>query len=122
MAVTPTWAEHEMFTAELRTRLKASGVLGPGETITAHEPLKWTAAQTRNARNYEPGMIVTFNQAVKGFKAGETSEVARIADGDVFVRARQWRTAATPSQQRLFRCPGAAIGGRSRRPAADPCQ
>jgi conjugative relaxase-like TrwC/TraI family protein len=86
LAVTPTWAEHEAFTAELRTRLKAKGALGPGEVIMAHDPLKWTATQTRNARNYEPGMIVTFNQAVTGFKAGESSEVARIADGDVFVR------------------------------------
>jgi conjugative relaxase-like TrwC/TraI family protein len=86
LAVTPTWAEHEMFTAELRTRLKASGVLGPGETVAAHEPLKWTATQARNARNYEPGMIVTFNQAVTGFKTGESAEVARIADGSVFVR------------------------------------
>jgi hypothetical protein len=39
-------------------------------------PLKWTAVQTRNARNYEPGMIVTFNQPAKGFKAGESSEVS----------------------------------------------
>ena len=31
LAVTPTWAEHEAFTAELRTRLKAIGALGPGE-------------------------------------------------------------------------------------------
>ncbi|MGA2693902.1 MAG: MobF family relaxase, partial [Opitutaceae bacterium] len=87
LAVTPTWAEHDAFTAELRTRLKANGALGPGEAITAHEPLKWTAVQTRNARNYEPGMIVTFNQAAKGFKAGERSEVSRIADGSVFVGA-----------------------------------
>ena len=86
LAVTPTWAEHEAFTAELRTRLKAKGALGPGEVIMAHEPLKWTATQTRNARNYEPGMIVTFNQAVTGFKAGESSEVARVAAGSVFVR------------------------------------
>ena len=85
LAVTPTWAEHEAFTGELRARLKAKGVLGPGETIAAHEPLKWTAVQTRNARNYEPGMIVTFNQPAKGFKAGERSEVSRIADGSVFV-------------------------------------
>jgi hypothetical protein len=31
-------------------------------------------------------MIVTFNQAVTGFKAGESSEVARVAAGSVFVR------------------------------------
>jgi conjugative relaxase-like TrwC/TraI family protein len=87
LAVTPTWAEHEAFTAELRTRLKARGVLGPGENITVHEPLKWTAAQTRNAKNYEPGMVVTFNRSAKGFKAGDFSEVSRVAEGNVFLRA-----------------------------------
>jgi len=87
LAVTPTWAEHDAFTAELRTRLKAKGSLGPGEVITAHEPLKWTAVQGRNDKNYEPGMIVTFNRPAKGFKAGDSAEVARIADGSVFVGA-----------------------------------
>jgi hypothetical protein len=87
LAVTPTWAEHDAFTGELRTRLKAKGALGPGEVIMAHDPLKWTAVQARNAQNYEPGMIVTFNQAAKDFKAGERSEVSRIVDGSVFVGA-----------------------------------
>jgi hypothetical protein len=87
LVVTPTWAEHEAFTAELRTQLKARGAVGPGENVVSHEPLKWTAAQTRDVRNYETGMIVTFNRPTKGFKAGEFAEVSRVADGNVFVRA-----------------------------------
>jgi hypothetical protein len=86
LAVTPTWAEHGVFTAELRTQLKARGVLGPGESVIAHEPLKWTLAQTRDARNYEMGMIATFNRAANGFNPGEFAEVLRVADGDVFAR------------------------------------
>jgi conjugative relaxase-like TrwC/TraI family protein len=107
LAVTPTWTEHEAFTTELRARLKASGTLGPGESITAHEPLKWTATQTRNARNYEPGMIVTFNRPAKGFKAGESSEVSRITDGRVFVRVPN-------GERRLFLRSGAFSVARTR--------
>ncbi len=87
LAVTPTWAEHEAFTAELRTQLKATGALGRGENITTHEPLKWTVAQAKDARNYEAGMVVTFNEPVKGFRAGEFFVVSRVAEGSAFVRA-----------------------------------
>jgi len=86
LAVTPTWAEHEVFTTELRVQLKARGALGAGETVTVHEPLKWTRAQTRNARNYAPGMVVAFNRTVEGFQRGEFAEVSRIAKKSVFVR------------------------------------
>ncbi len=33
LAVTPTWAEHEAFTAELRAQLKVTGALGQGENL-----------------------------------------------------------------------------------------
>ena len=86
LAVTPTWAEHGVFTAELRTQLKARGVLGPGESVIAHDPLKWTLAQIRDTRNYEVGMVAIFNRAASGFNPGEFAEVSRVADRDVFAR------------------------------------
>jgi conjugative relaxase-like TrwC/TraI family protein len=86
LAVTPTWAEHDAFTAELRAQLKAKGILGQAENITVHDPLKWTVAQIRDSRNYEPGMFVTFNRPAKGFRAGESALVVRIADEGVFVQ------------------------------------
>ena len=86
LAVTPTWAEHAAFTSELRTQLKARGVLGPGESVIAHEPLKWTLAQVRDARNYEVGMIATFNRASNGFHAGQFAEVLRVTGGSDFVQ------------------------------------
>jgi len=86
LAVTPTWAEHAALTAELRTQLKTRGILGPGESVITHEPLKWTLAQVRDARNYEVGMVATFNRPAHGFHAGEFAEVLRVADGIVFVQ------------------------------------
>ena len=67
LAVTPTWAEHEAFTRELRAKLKTSGVLGRSTKVTIHEPLKWTQAQVRNPANYEPGLVVTINRPWKEF-------------------------------------------------------
>jgi conjugative relaxase-like TrwC/TraI family protein len=87
LAVTPTWAEHEVFTAELRTQLRAHGALGAGETVTVHEPLKWTKTQARTARNYAPGMVVTFNRATRGFRRGESAAVVRTADRGVWVQS-----------------------------------
>jgi hypothetical protein len=40
LAVTPTWAEHEAFTAELRTRLKARALSAPARSSPAHEPFE----------------------------------------------------------------------------------
>jgi conjugative relaxase-like TrwC/TraI family protein len=107
LVVTPTWAEHGIFTAELRSRLRATGVLGPGESVTAHDPLKWTVAHARNFQNYETGMVVTFNRAASGFKAGEFAEVLRIEEGSVFVRGNG-------RERRLPLCCGAFSVARSR--------
>jgi conjugative relaxase-like TrwC/TraI family protein len=87
LAVTPTWAEQEVFTAELRAQLKARGVIGAGETITVHDPLKWTKVQARTARHYEPGMVVSFNRAAPGFPRGESAEVVRVAEHGVWVES-----------------------------------
>ncbi len=89
LAVTPTWAEHEVLTAELRKQLKARGIVGAGEVITVHDPLKWTRAQTRSARNYTPGMVVTFNRTAGGHRSGESCEVVRVTRNGVFLRGAQ---------------------------------
>ena len=86
LAVTPTWAEHRIFTSELRSQLKSRGLLGAGEGVMVHEPLKWTVAQTRDARSYEVGMVATFHRAANGFKAGDFAEVTRTGDRIVFAR------------------------------------
>jgi hypothetical protein len=86
LAVTPTWAEHEVLTAELRKQLKARGIIGVGEVITVHDPLKWTKMQMRSARNYTPGMVVTFNRTVGGHRSGDSCEVVRVTRKGVFIR------------------------------------
>jgi hypothetical protein len=87
LAVTPTWAENHAFTDQLRSELKARGILKEGETVVAHEPMAWTKAQKMNARNYEPGQIVTVQREVAGFKRGQPMPVLRVEAGKVFVAA-----------------------------------
>jgi conjugative relaxase-like TrwC/TraI family protein len=89
LAVTPTWAEHNAFTREIRARLKERGTLEEGNMVVAWEPLKWTRSQTADARNYEPGMIVSFNRSLEGFKAGHAAPVNRLDHGGVWVMSPQ---------------------------------
>jgi hypothetical protein len=89
LAVTPTWEENHAFTAMLRAELKAKGVLGEGETLMTHENLPWTKAQLGSEKNYAPGLMVTFDRSVGGFRRGEFAEVARVEAGKVWLRGSQ---------------------------------
>lgn len=85
LAVTPTWEENHAFTAGLRAELKTRGILRAGETVVVHEPLAWTRTQLARATNYTPGLVVTFNRGIGGFKRGEFTEVTRVEAGWVWV-------------------------------------
>ena len=101
LAVTPTWAEQEAFTGELRAKLKAAGRLGKETAVTVHEPLKWTKAQMRNPQNYEPGMVAVFSRSSGRFRAGDFVPVTRVARGRVFVQTPAGEQ-ALPLRSRSF--------------------
>ena len=101
LAVTPTWAEQEAFTGELRAKLKAAGRLGKETAVSVHEPLKWTKAQTRNSQNYEPGMVAVFSRSSGGFRAVDFAPVTRVARGRVFVQTPAGER-ALPLRSRSF--------------------
>ena len=86
LAVTPTWAEHEAFTFQVRALLKESGALGPSTILETHEPLKWTRTQQQNPANYASGLVVTFHGTTGPFRNGDSVTVARSAHGQVFVQ------------------------------------
>ncbi|MCC6414807.1 MAG: AAA family ATPase [Opitutaceae bacterium] len=86
LAVTPTWEENHAFTDLLRNELKARGVLQPGEVVSTHEPLSWTKAQLARATNYTPGLIVSFDRAMAGFKRGDFATVSRVEGGKVWLQ------------------------------------
>lgn len=88
LAVTPTWEENHAFTETLRTELKSRGVLCDGQTLSAHDSLPWTRTQLTRAKNYAPGLVVTFNRRCASFARGEFVEVTRTTGGQVWVAGR----------------------------------
>jgi ATP-dependent exoDNAse (exonuclease V) alpha subunit len=81
LIIAPTHAEGQRLTDELRTALKERGALGAEHRFIARKSTGWTDAQKGDIRNYEPGLVVEFNQNAKGFARGEKSIVAHDDNG-----------------------------------------
>jgi len=76
LLVSPTWSEIEAVTDKVRDTLKADGVIGQhDEPVTVFDSLSWTAAQKKNASQFEPGQRLRFVRQTKKFDRGETVEV-----------------------------------------------
>jgi conjugative relaxase-like TrwC/TraI family protein len=97
--VAPTWEENYRLTDSIREGLKAQGKLGTAHKKEVLEPLQWTAAQRRDAENYQPGMRVKFNLACDSFRQGETLEICSVSDGKVMARNRLGREKVLPVQR-----------------------
>jgi hypothetical protein len=50
----------------LRGILKERGAIGKDRSFTSWRSTNWTEAQKGDVRNYEPGMVVEFKEAVAG--------------------------------------------------------
>jgi len=86
IAISPTWEENHRFTNVIREGLKKRNLLGKATEMTVHEPLDWTDVQKRNAANYRPGMLVTFNARVGSIDRGRTFCVERVASGQIWLK------------------------------------
>jgi ATP-dependent exoDNAse (exonuclease V) alpha subunit len=72
LVISPTHAEGERVTREIREKLKAVKKLGTDEReLVQLKNLQWTQAQRADARNYQTGMVIQFHQNVPGFRRGE---------------------------------------------------
>ncbi len=89
LVISPTHAEGERVTQEIRLKLKAANKLGPNEReFVQLKNLQWTAAQRADARNYQTGMVIQFHQNVVGFRRGE-QVIVTARDGSGISVARQ---------------------------------
>lgn len=86
LVVSPTHAEGEIVTHEIRHAMREAGLLEKSEVETLQlKPLQVEEAEKFDARLYEPGTVVQFSQNVPGFRRGERVEVTeRTLDGNVF--------------------------------------
>jgi hypothetical protein len=72
LVISPTHAEGERVTQQIRDKLKTAKKIGRDEReFLQLKNLQWTEAQRADARNYVPGMVVQFHQNVVGFQRGE---------------------------------------------------
>jgi conjugative relaxase-like TrwC/TraI family protein len=91
LVVSPTHAEGEKVTAEIRKELMERGKLGRDEReFTRLINRQWTDAQRSHAVNYQTGLVVQFHQNVPGFTRGQRLTVSSIStDGAVWVKDAQ---------------------------------
>ncbi|MGI8604679.1 MAG: MobF family relaxase, partial [Verrucomicrobiales bacterium] len=89
LLVAPTWGEIEKVTVQVRTGLKADGLLGPQDhEFRVFDSMSWTEAQKRDLHQYRPGQVLRFHQAEGGFRRDEAVEVTRVAGDGLQVRRK----------------------------------
>ena len=98
LIIAPTHAEGQKLTDELRMALKERGALGKEHSFIARKSTGWTDAQKGDSRNYEPGMVVEFNQNAKGFRRGERAVVGQ-GDNGLYLQKQDGTKADLPVNQ-----------------------
>jgi conjugative relaxase-like TrwC/TraI family protein len=97
LVISPTHAEGERVTREIRAKLKAAKKLGTDEReLVQLKNLQWTEAQRGDVRNYQAGQIVQFHQNVAGFRRGEQVAVKTHDASGVMVERQNGATASLP--------------------------
>jgi conjugative relaxase-like TrwC/TraI family protein len=86
LVISPTHAEGERVTREIRAKLKAARKLADDEREYIQlRNLQWTAAQRADGRNYQAGQIVQFHQNIAGFRRGDRVMVKSYGEHGVLV-------------------------------------
>ena len=98
LVVSPTHAEGEKVTTEIREELKHRGKLGTKEqTFTRLINQQWTEAQRGNPQSYRAGLVVQFHQNTPGFTRGERFTVSSVGhDGSVCIQNAQGQQHTLP--------------------------
>jgi conjugative relaxase-like TrwC/TraI family protein len=92
LIVSPTWAEIEAVTAEVRGQLRIRGQIGPkDETFSVFDPSGWTDAQKQTPQNYEAGTLLRFVRKTEHFKAGAFAEVVEQVGKQLKLRSSDGR-------------------------------
>ncbi len=97
LIISPTHAEGERVTREIRARLKAAKKLAVDDReFIQLKNLQWTGAQRADVRNYQPGQVVQFHQNISGFQRGDRVTVKNRDASSVMVEGQDGRTASLP--------------------------
>ena len=101
LVVSPTHAEGEKVTLEIRKELMRRGKLGRDEREFARLiNRQWTEAQLSHAANYRPGLVVQLHQNAPGFTRGQKVTVLAVSsDGTVHVKNQDGHELKLPLDQ-----------------------
>lgn len=84
LVISPTHAQGESLTADIRQKLRQAKRLGKKESNhIRYVNLGWTEAQKGDRRNFEKGQAIQFNQNMKGIKRGDIWNVTAVDGLDV---------------------------------------
>jgi conjugative relaxase-like TrwC/TraI family protein len=92
LVVSPTHAEGERVTENIRSALKALKKLGANEReFSQLKKLRWTQAQRAEAKNYLPGLVLQFHQNTAGYRKGEKVTVTGAQPDQIAVQRADGR-------------------------------
>ena len=101
LVVSPTHAEGERVTAEIREELKKRSKRGTDERrFTRIINQQWTNAQRGNPQSYRSGLVIQFHQNAPGFTRGQKLTVSSIGhDSHVYAQDERGRQHSLPLGQ-----------------------
>lgn len=86
LLVSPTHAQGDEATAEIRKRLRAEGMIGKREkSVSRLRNVNMTEAEKADTRNLKPGYVLQFDQNAPGIKRGSTWMVEEAPDKSVYL-------------------------------------
>ena len=100
LIVSPTHAQGDAVTVDIRAKLKSIGKLGKKDVQAVRlQKRNLTEAAKADLRNYQPGQVVQFNQNVRDFERGSLWTVESAGDTDVRLKNKEGKTALLPQER-----------------------
>jgi len=100
LVISPTHAQSEAVTAQIRKKLREEELLGKKEiTVDRLTNCNFTEAEKRDWRNLQPGMLVQFNQNMPGIKRGSLWTIEGASEKDVLIKDESDTYASLPLER-----------------------
>lgn len=100
LVISPTHAQSEVVTAQIRKKLREEELLGKKEiTVDRLTNCNFTEAEKRDWRNLQPGMLVQFNQNMPGIKRGSLWTIEDASEKDVLIKDESDTYASLPLER-----------------------
>ena len=88
LVVAQTWSEIDKLNDEIRSSLKAAGLLAPKDTVVkCLQVVDLTSAQKRDARSYEPGCPLVFNRNANGIPKQKPARLVGVTEKGIAVQS-----------------------------------